>query len=636
MRRFFALVLAILTLASSCKKEIPHSVYYGGVDPDADPSGPVDPDPSHDGLLPPSNPDAVPYGDLVDQVHDAGQFYIPQNSIKPKGHWYVVHTDYNNRENPSLNSNPGSGLQGYLLMHSVVGLINKAAIEGKIDYCAWMEKGNKGYDTERALLGKEIGRQNALELAINGYGKWEGIDVEPKKLFEGYVLTDLENNPESGNIAAVASHVYNSLIVDVKNEQYFKDAGYELKCDCRSMTLRQAFDQFKDKCNNNALVLMPVGVKGRIDIAAGEHRDYAIANKLFVANIVGGKSSNGTLFADIMKWLEPGSQVIGWENNDKLGEDAFVDPVSQYGSMMLAADWAYNLTTMSRDYVNRQPYTLAKTINPRSINYDKTGNYISFFLTDGDNYQFIIEDNFVVNYYSLRSSSTTKTAFELGTQSLIQLAPTRFTYLMEQQPSPECTIMETFGGGYYYIDTYATRGFTTAERKALIKKVAERTAAHMRQHGIKVLHVMARDFDSENGQEMLQAFVDANDQLEGITGVEYSPYTGGQGKVYWFTNKAGYDIPLITTKYMLWDKISSPSYAAGLANASESAQQQTFSTVAIHAWSDFDGNHASDAAQLMINGLESRFNVVSVQELIWRLRMAERQEQTQEFLATIK
>ncbi len=637
MRKYFLLFAVILAALSACKKDVPFSVYYGGVPSGDVPPGPVvPPTPSEDSMVPESNPDAVPYGDLVDPLRDAGQFFIPQNDFSPKGYWYVMHTDYNHREDPSVNGSAGAGLQGYLLMHSVVGLINKAAIAGEIDYCAWMEKGELAYDTERALLGSQIGRQTALELATKGYGKWEGIDVQAKDLFKGYVLTDLENNPESGNIAAVASHVYDALIADVKNEQYFKDAGYTLKCDCRNMTLRQAFDQFKDKCNNNALVLMPVGVKGHMDVAAGEIRDYAIANRLFVANLVGGKQNNTALFKEILDWLQPGSQVIGWENNDLVGEDSFVDPVSQYGHLMLAADWSYNHALTSRSYAGRQPATRAKVINPRNINYNVKGNYLSYFLTDGDNYQFIITNDFINSYYKRPSAVTTKTAFELGSQSLIQLAPTRFTYLMEQQPSAECTIMETFGGGYYYIDTYSTQGSSASKRAANMKMVAERTAAHMRQHGIKILHVMARSFSDPRGQEMLQAFVDANDQLEGITGVEYAPYNGGQGKVYWFTNKAGYDIPLITTKYMLWQGISPPAMAAQNMNRNEEADKQTFSTVAIHAWSDFDGNRASDGAVLMRNGLEDRFKVVSVQELIWRLRMAEREEQTKQFLATIK
>ena len=560
------------------------------------------------------------------------QFYLPKNSISPKGYWRVVHSDFFHKEDPAFNEAPGDGLQGYLLMHSGVGLINKAAIEGKIEYCAWMDQSGLAYDTERALLGPEIAAQTALELATLDYGEWEGINVQPKDLFKGYVLTDLKNNPESGNIAAVASHVYDALIADVANEQFFIDAGYSLKCDCSKMTLKQAFDTFKDKCSNETLVLMPVGIPGQL-LPAGEFRDYAIANRLFVANIKGGLADNSMVFNEILDWLTPGAIVLGWENNRLIQEMQITDPISKRGHMILPADWSYNHALTSHDYVARQPSTKAKTINPADIDYSQEGKFISFFLTDGDSYQFNITDPYHDAYYNIPSSATTKTAFELGTQSLIQLAPTRFTYLIEHQPSPECTIMETFGGGgYYYIDTFATEGKASKDRKALLRKVAERTAAHMRSHGIKVLHVMAKDFSSRKGKEMIQAFVDANDELEGITGVEYAPYTGGKGKIYWYTNKAGYDIPFITTKYMLWEGQCSPAQAAQKANE----ESPDFSTVVIHAWSEFDGKKAADAAEMMINELDSSFRVVSVEELIWRVRMAKRERQTKKYLSTIE
>ena len=362
----------------------------------------------------------------------------------------------------------------------------------------------------------------------------------------------------------------------------------------------------------------------------------AIANKLFVVNLAGGKNDNTAVFEEILDWLEPGSQILGWENNSLLSEDTFVEKISRYGHMMLAADWSYNHTLTSRNYDSRQSGIRAKTINPRSIDYEREGNYLSFFLTDGDSYQFIVTDAFVSDYYNLSSAAAAKMAFELGTQSLVQLCPTRFTYLFGRQPSSECTLMETFGGGYYYIDRFATAGKAAESRPALLKKVAERTAAHMRQHGVKVLHVMARDFSDPKGREMLQAFVDANDQLEGITGVEYNPYTGGEGEVIWFTNKKGYDIPLITTKYMLWQGLSEPKETALAINEKEPSDGLSFSTVAVHAWSTFDGKRASDAAVMMASELEERFHVVSVQELIWRLRMAERRNQTREYLATIR
>ncbi len=62
--------------------------------------------------------------------------------------------------------------------------------------------------------------------------------------------------------------------------------------------------------------------------------------------------------------------------------------------------------------------------------------------------------------------------------------------------------------------------------------------------------------------------------------IQYSPYNGGHGNIMWFANKEGYDIPVIS---------------------------------------------AGDS-----------FKAVSVQELIWRIRMKERKEQTLKYLKTIK
>ncbi|MBQ3658697.1 MAG: phage terminase large subunit family protein, partial [Bacteroidales bacterium] len=167
------------------------------------------------------------------------------------------------------------------------------------------------------------------------------------------------------------------------------------------------------------------------------------------------------------------------------------------------------------------------------------------------------------------------------------------------------------------------------------KLAAERTAAHMRQHGIKILHVMAGDFTSANAQQMLQAFVDANDQLEGITAVKRDPYDGDHGKIYWFTNKNGYDIPCVTASYKMWAGFNTPASLAKTIQK-ENQTSQSFNTIAVHAWSNWSGLRASDAVQQCVTNLPENFVCVSMQELIWRLRYQERKEQTLEYLKSIK
>lgn len=618
------LPLLVFSIASCSGEEEQSQVITntgGGVSPP--------PTPSTGFVLPDPDPDAVDYSSLHDELKDVGQFYIPEFKADIDCHWTMVwgggHSNPDKVDMPDIND----GLQNRLLMQSVAGLANKACKEGRSSIGVWIEQGGRGYLAEKEGLGKEIGKQTALELATRSdRGDWEGRDVDLRHLFEGYVLTDVARNPESANVAAVASHVYNSLIVDVRDSARFNSLGFEMKRDCSKMTTADAFREFKDKCDNSCLVVMPVQCE--------ELRSFAITHRLFVFNLnkKWGEYDGGNdkLFDEVLDWLAPNSQVLGWEQG--VGEDVFVDKVSRHGHQMLAADWSYNHELTSRNYKDRQPDIQAKTINPRSIDYGAKKSFCSFFVSDGDNYQFIIQDNFVDNYYALSSSASAKVGFEIGTQSLIQLAPTRFEYLMERQPSAACTVMDTFGGGYYYVDTYSTAGAQSGNRARNLEVIARRTAAHMRQHGIKVLHVMAKDLKSSRTKEALQAFVDANDQLEGITAVQYDPYDGGKGEVLWFKNKAGYDIPCITTKYRLWAGITTPdSIAADLVNDSSIGST---STIVIHAWSSFDGRKSSDLAAMCKDRLPSSVQVVSVQELVWRLRMREREEQTMKFLAGIR
>jgi len=633
----------LLSLAVSCEKpseyESDVEITGGTGHPSSDGGDDqTDVPTSGDIIIPESNADAIDYAELVDPVSDAGQFYIPEPEFTPAAYWNLTYNGgYGSRnqvrQQTGTESNKFVGLQHYLLIQSLAGIVNKACIEGHSDVAIWIEISGTGYSEEKAALDAvckgQIGTQNVYELLTNDYGSWNGIDPTVKQLVKGYVLTDVVGNPESANAAAVAAHVYDAIIVDKTDEALISALGYNKLYDCSSMTIAQAFAEFKDKCNNTALVLMPV--------STGEWRDYAIANRLFIMNLnkkyASGAAENATLFSTVLDWLKPCSQVLGWEQG--CGEDVFVNRVSKHGHMVLAADWSYNHTLTSRLYRSRQPSDIVASINPRSIDYNLKKNFISYFLTDGDNYQFIITDNFENNYYCLSSASTTKCAFEIGTQSLIQLAPTRFTRLVQKQPSSHCTIMETFGGGYYYLDTFSTEGAAASNRSANLKTLAERTAAHMRQHGIKVLHVMAQDLSSRNTTEALQAFVDANDQLEGITAVQYSPYNGGGGEIIWLKNKAGYDIPCITTKYMLWAGLNlTPDVVTSEMMLKESIP--SYSTVCLHAWSEFSGKRSSDVAALCQQKLNTSFKAVSMQELIWRVRMAHDKDQTIEYLKTIK
>lgn len=570
------------------------------------------------------------YTELYDHISDEGQYYLPEMKRAPKKYWSCVEVVGVGTRNDINQTETMRGLPYHLMCQSLAGLANLAVEEGRSDIAVWLhDHSNKAsYKECKVALGKmgisEQGMQSGLELACNEYGDSEGIHIQLKGLFDGYVLTDINSNPESAVVASVASHVYNALIVDVRDKSYYEDAGYSMKYDATQKTTADAWSEFKDKCSNEALVVMPV--------QTGELREFAIKNRLFVLNLNRSQTTNAgkntALLKEILAWLKPNAPVLGWEQG--VGEDEFVAPVSASGHTMIPCDWSYNHSLTSLLYKNRQESVLARVLNPQFIDFNEKKNYVSFFLSDGDNVQWMMQD-FATDYYDVPEADKVKMTFGLPVSTLGMMAPAWNHALITMQRT-NCSLMEMLGGGYYYVDTYSEQN----NRPENLRIAAERLSAHMRQHRIKLLGVMAMDVKSEAAREAYEAYIKANDQLEGIIALQYSPYAGGGGEVFWVTNAEGYDIPVITVKYSLWDRMhereGNPEFIASKLKAE--AEDESFSAVCVHAWSNFDGAKGAAAADKCANLLDDRFEVVSMQELIWRLRMSQRPEQTRKYLQT--
>lgn len=566
-------------------------------------------------------------------VPDGKLYSMPEMKKKPRKFWTctgVVSIDNRNSINETETM---QGLQYHLLCQSLAGLTNRMVEEGKSDVAVWLydHGGKASYKVSKQALEDmgicEQGVQNGLELACSDYESVDGLRLQLKGFFDGYVLTDVKNNPESGIVASVASHVYNSIIVDVRDKEYFEKAGYSMKYDATHKTTLDAWHEFKDKCNNEALVIMPV--------QTGELREFAIKNNLFVLNLnkkQGDPRSgqNVDLLEEVLAWLQPNVPVYGWEQG--VSEDQFVAPISKSGHPMIPCDWSYNHSLTSLLYTERQQPVQAQSFNPKLIDFDKKRNYVSFFLSDGDNIQWMMQD-FATSFYDVPEAIEVKMSYGLPVSTLSMMAPAQLHNLMNLRRD-ECSVLEMLGGGYYYIDTYSQNN----NRNDNLKIAAERLAVSMRRYHVGLLGVMAMDVKSVASKEAYQTFVDANDRLEGIIALQYSPYAGGGGEVFWVTNKNGYDIPVITVRYSLWDRIhereGSPDFIASKLKAE--AQVESFSAICVHAWSRFEGNaHGAAAARLCAGKLDGRFEVVNMQELVWRLRMSRHPEQTLEYLNKI-
>ena len=573
--------------------------------------------------------------------------WLPHSENIPKAYWDARGVLYQGDKNDLKISDPKRGLQHHLLLQSVAGLMHGALKDGTCDIGIWMGADHEEYgiyESRKALDGmgvQNLGVTDGIELAT----------VTLKDRFSGYVLTDVENNPESNIVASVASHVYNAVIVDMRDKALFDEAGYEMVYDARRKTTAEAWDEFRDKCDNRALVLMPV--------QTGELREFAIANRLFVINLNhyyadSSRGDNFETFAEVLNWLAPNAPVYGWDQG--IDENKIAETISKYGKQSVPYDWGYNTTLTSVAYGQRQDFEGAKSIDPTKIDYSLDKKFVSFYLTDGDNVQWMMGG--FDRWYDHPESAEVAMTYGLSVANTSMIGPAQLQALFAKQPE-NVGVFERCS--YFFGDIYAS---LTKDRDGTVKQLAEYQAGYMNRHGVKILGLVSRnDAGTPESLAYLEEFVKANDSLEGVIVIQYSPYADGQGRVFWFKNSKGWDIPVVCSRYSVWncggrnnEFEGTPKYVAGklLSNTDDNMKH---SLICVHCWSKFydrgtdcgdleenvanqdavswddpDIVFSAGAAKLTMNHLGPDFRAVTAQELMWRLRMEHNPEQTSRIL----
>ncbi|MDR2139598.1 MAG: hypothetical protein LBP50_08625 [Tannerella sp.] len=580
----------------------------------------------------------VNYADLYDPVADVGQYKLPALSRTP-GICREVAVE-------------GNRLKDYLLAASITGLTARALEQGKTNVGVWMACNADravAYRKERASLEARgcrfLPQVDPLQLATDTFEAVDGMNVTLKHLFDGYILTDLEQNPESGSVAVTASHVYNGLIVDRPDRERFEKAGYKLLYDASEKNVREAWNEFGDRCEKTGLVIMPNDT--------WELRDVAIQNGWFFLNLYPRPhdATNGEywdLYETVCRTLDSHHLIYGWEAG-RHNEREINETASRHAQASAVNDWFYNACLTSADYRRRQEPVLARVLDPKTIDYHKNKRLVSFFMTDGDNNQWMM-GGFIEHWYDLPESAASKVAFGIAATTLPQMAPAAFKYILERQPQ-NSTLLEVQGGGVYYSDTYAAE----RNRPEDLREKARLTSAYMRQHRIRMVGLMAnREAGSPEAMEAYRIFAEANDQLAGILAYQYTPYAAGAGDIYWVTNKKGYDIPVVTIKYSLWnepylrEREGTPRYIARCLDKDRNHPE--FNLIGIHAWSRFSdqGKDCDDLAEtkdgviggpaiarLLENHLDDSYETVSLEELVWQIRMKHRPKQTKKYLDSL-
>lgn len=517
------------------------------------------------------------------------------------------------------------------LAYSLAGLMARGVNNGETEKMIWMQTSNRNYEKWYK------GLQSRLNVQIEGEYNSEQLLTECIKEIEipGYILFRKPEsfdwsryNPskdESYNVACMYAGVLGAVTIEEELEEIAKKAGLKMLKDARGISSEVCFMELKEELDKNSIITMHP--------AYPNLRDFAIAHKSPI-----GFGVNDFVFK-LLERTKPGSPLLGWNIG---GESNFVIPATVNGIINTASNWCLNYLILASNSINEE-LPKFKSLDPATIDYEKGNHFHSFLMSDGDNMQWTL-GSFILSekYWSNKNLSSLPVSFTSCPSNLSMMAPDAYKEMVLTQKDGVSVV--EYGGGYHYPDLFASKH--GQEAPEITRNLLRKINVHMKRTGIKVFGFIVLDLDSKAAMDAYQIYVDELEDIAGIVAVQYAPYHGGLGDVYWFKNKKGIEIPVVTAKYAMWKDLKLLQDFAGNPRTlptkinrdiekNKTDGKKSFSWTSVHAWSEFNNpNNPEELAagvspiKWTAERLSDDITVVSIEELIWRLRMEHNAEET--------
>ena len=428
-----------------------------------------------------------------------------------------------------------TGLPEENLAMSISGNVARALNEGIVDEGIWIDVENPCY---RSYLSSLVDRTGAVK-DNRAYNVWELLSIYAGKgILKGYVLYDADN-PQTVNIATTRAAVLDAVIVEKSIEDKVMQAGLPLLYDASNgISQRDNFMEIRHLLDNDHIVLASPGLPN--------NRDFAIAYKSMVYYGV------DSLLNEILEWVEPLSPVIGWNEGP---ESRHIIPCTLYGLVNTVSDFCYNMPLLMSARDSGSLDRTFTTVDPRKIRWNsRKAGYHSFLMSDGDNMQWTL-GNFMDNdeYWASKYSGMVSMSYTSCAANLSMSAEDPLDMLIRTQPDRSSVV--EYGGGYYYPDLFAAR---RPDRAKLLGELASIVNVHMQRTGIKVFGFICMDLYSKEAMQAYEIFARELTGIVGMVAIQYSPYNGGHGDVFWVKDRNGDDIPVCTARYQVWANLHIP------------------------------------------------------------------------------
>lgn len=474
---------------------------------------------------------------LLDNAYGNNSYYI-KNSKKPKYLYIIDQNTLTSAENIMIVT-----LQGLISNYSTSQIYTLNSNEP--DYKIWLEDLKSNYGVR-------------YEVVVD---PWKLLDTF-KSYINGYVLYSdkIKNDPSVNNACSLAS-LKRSLVIEESLEDKVKSYGItKLQGDCRNTDKYWAYDNLWNLGLNHSIVIQLSPDK------SSPLRDYAIMTKSLV--FVENSSNNLPLTNKVFNSMNKDSICLGW------GADEYnnVKTASKYGVSIVPADWSYNLTVLSAFPslpIKQKEQSLPPT--------EEDVHYITFIMSDGDNQQWNLGNNFSSEKWY---GSSSRGNFNMGwsiTPSMYYLVPTVLNLYYKNASNGKNNdyfIVSPSGNGYMYPSEFPSMALDSYVKKLnnYMNKVNQK-------------YVAVIDNDSFYKTNLWDKYTKESN-IEGIFYLNYHKHNDYHGEIIWSNNK-----PVVSCRDLLWDGLQDENMLISEINNrinlgyTDVNNAKSYSFVYVHAWS---------------------------------------------------
>jgi hypothetical protein len=330
---------------------------------------------------------------------------------------------------------------------------------------------------------------------------------------KGIVIYD-PAQPEAVNLATTAAGQLDGLPASPALAERLQAAPYDLPVladlrglsfESRAAAYRYAYEQWGAGANKHLTLGLDPGIAGNL-------RDYAVALRTLVVWLDPRIPAEEALLTQILAETPPGSPFVGYfPNPTNGGEAVIIRYLSQHAHPSFAMDVFQNATVLG----GTPPASLVQTVPPAPALENKV--YVTFFISDGDNLQYIQHRMRVLWDDPRRGAVPIGWTFQ---PAILDASPLMLDFYLSGASPLDVLVAGPSGLGYTYPNDWSDLD--------ALARFAGQTQAYMDRAGMRIITLW--DADSNDLDPAVEAvFAAGLPNLLGVTHQNWADFSVSPG-----------------------------------------------------------------------------------------------------------